>query len=221
MKKLVCFLIALIAVAATGQTIVGSKHDLRLIGGGTPTGSGLDEVCVVCHTPHQALSANAQLPLWNRALSLQASYGVYDSRRLDSSPEEVGLATLGTASATSLCLSCHDGTVSVLNMLNPPAGGTTVVPLSGRIDAAGHIISRSNLGLSLADDHPVNFVYDTALAEADGHIKDPSADPAVAELLSDGRVQCSSCHDVHDPTNAPFLVMSNHASALCKTCHHK
>jgi predicted CXXCH cytochrome family protein len=221
MKKPLYFLIGLIAVGAIGQTIVGSKHDLRLIGGGTATGSGLDEVCVVCHTPHQPLSANAQLPLWNHALSLQATYGVYGSRRLDSSPEEVGLATLGSASTTNLCLSCHDGTVSVLNLLNPPLGGTSVVPVSGRIDAAGHIISRSNLGTSLADDHPVNFVYDTALAEADGHIKDPSSDPVVAALLSDGRVQCSSCHDVHDPTNAPFLVMSNHASALCKTCHHK
>jgi hypothetical protein len=222
MKHLqVTLLIIAIAAAAGAQTVVGSKHDLRLIGGGTPAGSGLDEVCVVCHTPHQTVSASAQYPLWNRILSSQASYGVYSSRRLDAVPVDLGGATLGSAATANLCLSCHDGTVSVVNMLNPPSGAVAVSPVAGRIDASGLIVSTSNIGTTHIDDHPVNFVYDSALATADGHLKDPAADPAVAALLSNGTVQCTSCHDVHDPTHRPFLVMSNHASALCKTCHHK
>lgn len=223
MRKLVLVIVAaLAAVPLAGQTVVGSKHDLRLIGGGTPVGSGLEEVCVVCHTPHQPISAASQRPLWNHELSTQATYGVYDSIRLDSSPTDVGGAVAGSASTTNLCLSCHDGTVSVLNMLNPPESGVPVVsPVPGRIDAAGHIINRANLRTSLTDEHPVNVVYDSALAAADGRLQDPAVDPAVAALLSDGMVQCTSCHDVHDPTHRPFLVMSNRQSALCKTCHRK
>jgi predicted CXXCH cytochrome family protein len=34
-------------------------------------------------------------------------------------------------------------------------------------------------------------------------------------------VWCSSCHDVHDNANQPFLVMANTGSALCLGCHDK
>lgn len=225
MKRAVLFLMIMtLAVAAFGQTVVGSKHDLRATGGGTPTGTGLNEVCVVCHTPHQASTAAGQDPLWNRGLSANASYGVYASTTLNAVPTDVGGAPIGTAPTTNLCLSCHDGTVSVLSMLNPPNSGTpTVATLAGRITAAGLLdpASTANIGTSLANDHPVNFTYNTALASADGGLKDPSTTPAVAALLSTNTVQCTSCHDVHNPTNTPFLVMSNSASALCTTCHTK
>jgi predicted CXXCH cytochrome family protein len=225
MKKAMLFLmVALLAGAAFGQTVVGSKHDLRATGGGTPTGNGLTEVCVVCHTPHQTTSANSQDPLWNRTLSSTASYGVYASATLNATPTDVGGGTLGSASTTSLCLSCHDGTVSVLSMLNPPNSGTpTVTALANRITAAGLIdpANTAYVGTSLTNDHPVNFTYDTALATADGGLHDPATTAAVAALIPGGTVQCSSCHDVHNPTNVPFLVMSNAASALCTTCHTK
>ena len=39
--------------------------------------------------------------------------------------------------------------------------------------------------------------------------------------LFGGTVQCASCHDPHDNTNAPFLRKTNTASALCSTCHQK
>jgi predicted CXXCH cytochrome family protein len=32
---------------------------------------------------------------------------------------------------------------------------------------------------------------------------------------------CSSCHDVHNNANAPFLNVANDGSALCLTCHVK
>src|SRR5512138_45131 len=107
----------MLTTAAFGASVVGSKHDLRAVGGGTPTGSGLTEVCVVCHTPHQTPAANSQYPLWNRNLSAVASYGVYTSPTFNGSGTiaDVGGATLGTATTTNLCLSCHDGTVSVLS----------------------------------------------------------------------------------------------------------
>jgi predicted CXXCH cytochrome family protein len=121
-----------------------------------------------------------------------------------------------------LCMSCHDGTVSVLSMYNPPNAGTpTVTALAGRISATGQVVSNANMGTSLTNDHPVNFTYNSALAVSDGGLRDPATTPAVAALIPGGTVQCSSCHTTHDPTNTPFLRTSNVGSALCLTCHIK
>jgi predicted CXXCH cytochrome family protein len=208
--------------AEAAGTVVGSRHDLRATGGGTPTGNGLTEVCVVCHTPHQAVAANAQDPLWNHTGTATAAFGVYASATLNATPAEIGGAAMGAQSVSMLCMSCHDGTVSVLSMYNPPNSGTpTVTAIATRINAAGQIISNANMGTSMRDDHPVNFTYNTALATTDGGLRDPASTPAVNALLIGGTVQCSSCHSTHDPTNTPFLRVTNAASALCLTCHIK
>lgn len=208
--------------AEAAGTVVGSKHDLRAVGGGTPTGTGLTEVCVVCHTPHQAVAANRQYPLWNHTGTATTNFGVYTSPTMNATPTNIGGAAMGAQSASMLCMSCHDGTVSVLSMYNPPNSGTpTVTAIGGRISATGQIISNANVGTNMSDDHPVNFTYNTALATADGGLRDPATTPAVATLLIGGMMQCSSCHSNHDPTNTPFLRTSNVGSALCLTCHIK
>jgi predicted CXXCH cytochrome family protein len=216
-------LLILSGQAAQAQgTVVGSKHDLRAVGGGTPTGTNLNEVCVVCHTPHQAAAANSQDPLWNHTATATAAFGVYASVTLNASPiTDIGGAAIGSQSLSMLCMSCHDGTVSVLSMYNPPNTGFSIAAVPGRISATGNIISNANMGTSLTDDHPVNFTYNTALATADGGLRDPATTPAVAALIPGGTVQCSSCHTTHDPTNIPFLRLNNTGSALCLTCHIK
>jgi len=203
-------------------SVVASKHDLRATGGGTPTGNGLTEVCVVCHTPHQASGANQQDPLWNHTGTATTAFGVYASNTMNATPTNIGGAAMGSQSVSMLCMSCHDGTVSVISMYNPPNTGTpTVTAVATRIDSSGFIISTANMGTSLVDDHPVNFTYDTALSTADGGLVDPAGSATIQSWLDGGTVQCSSCHDVHDPTNVPFLRTSNAASALCLTCHVK
>ena len=215
--------VALASQPARAQgTVVGSKHDLRAVGGGTPTGTGLTEVCVVCHTPHQAASAAKQYPLWNHTATATTNFGVYASPTLNATPANIGGAAIGGQSASMLCMSCHDGTVSVLSMYNPPNAATpTVTAIGGRISATGQIISNANVGTDMSDDHPVNFTYDTALAAADGDLRNPATTPVVANMLIGGMMQCSSCHSTHDPTNTPFLRMSNVGSALCLNCHIK
>ncbi len=224
MKRIliVCLAVLVTAVMANAQTVVGSKHDLSTTGGTAAT--NVTRVCVFCHTPHQATAANGQYPLWNHTLSSTASYGTYTSPTLDATDvTDVGNPPQGNAATSNLCLSCHDGTVSIASMYNPPneTNPVTINAIAGRIDSGGLIISNANVGTDLTDDHPVNFTYDTALATADGSLNDPSTTPAVAALLINNKVQCTSCHEVHDPTNAPFLVMDNTASALCTTCHIK
>jgi predicted CXXCH cytochrome family protein len=78
----------------------------------------------------------------------------------------------------------------------------------------------SNLGTDLTHDHPVSFVYDNALATADGNLVNPSMLPSAVRLDSSGQLQCTACHDPHNDQYGDFLVMDNTGSALCLTCHN-
>jgi len=232
MKKIALFtLVALaLAVGTASATVIGTKHDLSNAGPGVTT--NVARVCVFCHTPHQAAAANGQDPLWNHQLSANATYGVYSSDTLDATPAELGGATPGTAAVSNLCLSCHDGTVSIAAQYNAPNEApildnpaNIVVTAGGNVTAAGLITGNPNIGTDLTNDHPVNFTFDAALATADGELVTPPSaafvDAASQVPLFGGTVQCASCHDPHNSTNAPFLVKSNVASALCTTCHVK
>jgi predicted CXXCH cytochrome family protein len=221
---------AILALAAfappvQAQSVVGSAHDLSSTGPGATT--NVNRVCVFCHTPHQAAAASGQEPLWNHTLSSTANYGVYSSGTLDATPTDIGGAAAGSASTSNLCMSCHDGTVSVASLWNAPneapindVAGNITITAGGNVSAAGLMTGNPNVGVDLSNDHPVNFDYDNALFTADGGLNDP-AGAAVAALLSGGTVQCASCHDPHDDTYEPFMVMDNTGSALCITCHNK
>lgn len=220
----------ILAAGAGAQTVVGTSHDLSSTGPGAQTNVG--RVCVFCHTPHQAAAANGQDPLWNNTLSATASYGVYGSSTLDATPTDVGGAVVGSASVTNLCLSCHDGTVSVASLYNPPNeapindnNANITITAGGNVTAAGLITGNPNVGNDLTNDHPVNFTYDAALATLDGELVTPnsatSVDAGGNVPLFAGTLQCASCHDPHDDTNEPFLVVTNSSSALCTTCHVK
>lgn len=222
MKKLFLVTVALALVASTGvmaQTVVGTAHDLSTLGPGATT--NVNRVCVFCHTPHQATAANAQDPLWNHTLSGTASYGVYASATLDATPTDIGGAVAGSAPTSNLCMSCHDGTISVASLYNDPNEVVSVTVTDGGNVVGGFITGNPNIGTDLTDDHPINFTYDTGLAGTDGGLVDPAGSPAVQALLIGGTVQCSSCHDPHDNTFPPFMSVDNAQSALCTTCHQK
>ncbi len=222
MRRFILMALGMLVVAggARAASVVGSAHDLRsLTSGATP----LTEVCVTCHTPHQVTAANGQDPLWNHTLSGTATYGVYSSPTMNAVPVELGGASAGTAAVSNLCLSCHDGTVSVFSMYRAPVGGAPTFAAGAVINASGMLIGGASLGTSLTDDHPINFTYDAALATADtGLVSPASASLVVAGVpLYNSKVQCASCHNVHDPANVPFLRVANTGSALCLKCHVK
>jgi predicted CXXCH cytochrome family protein len=78
----------------------------------------------------------------------------------------------------------------------------------------------SNLGTNLRNDHPVSFVYNSALAASDGQLKDPTnITPPVG--LKNGKVQCTSCHDPHKNIYSDFLVATSQNSNLCNGCHQR
>lgn len=212
MRRGILIVLAATALAspALAQTIVGTEHDLSAA---LPTSQ---EICVFCHTPHQPDTPAVfdVDPLWNHTMSTVASYGVYASDTLNAIPGDIG----GGTAVSNLCMSCHDGTVGIGSLLNEPnISGGEETPSNSTTLMSGNAL----LGTDLTNDHPINFIYDTALATADGELEDPAANTTVADLLFAGSLQCASCHDPHDDTFLPFLRLDNHQSGLCLTCHVK
>jgi len=186
--------------AQNPNSIVNSKHNLSVSSPGTVHATTESEICVFCHTPHNAMNEG---PLWNHSLSSQ-TYVPYSSATLK--------AAVGQPTGSSrLCLGCHDGTVAL-----------------GSVHSGGNIAMNSatmpagpgNVGIDLSADHPVSFVYDSALVTADGNLREPNTLPTDVRLDRAGEMQCSSCHDPHNNQYGSFLVMDNTGSALCLTCHN-
>jgi predicted CXXCH cytochrome family protein len=199
----------LTAPTASAGTIVGSNHDL------SGKGYGTTQICIFCHTPHNALTT-AGAPLWNHTAST-ATYTVYASPTMN--------ATVGQPGTSSkLCLSCHDGTVAVDSY-----GGRT---------GTTNISAGANFGTALSNDHPIGFTYDATLATADGSLANPATKTVTigsapsktgsiaSTMLIGGVMECASCHDVHNTFTAAgggLLKISQTApaSALCLACHNK
>jgi predicted CXXCH cytochrome family protein len=189
-----------------GQSHVNApdnKHNLSTTGPGPVKSVTMTEVCVFCHTPHNATPA---APLWNQALSSGVTYQPYASTTLKAA---VGLPT----GSSKLCLSCHDGTVAI---------GSTVqkgrIAMQG-VNAAGQLTGPSVIGPSLTRDHPISFV---PLPAADLATPPPGSP---VKLDDAGQVQCRTCHEPHqmdvDTTTKKFLVVNNSGSGLCLICHNK
>ncbi|VAW21060.1 Cytochrome c family protein [hydrothermal vent metagenome] len=196
------FFIACLAQFSFGQGITGTDHDFS---GRSWNSSG--EICIVCHTPHNANGNVVGAPLWNHQVT-GATFTPYSSTTLD--------ATVGQPAGNSkLCLSCHDGTVAVENY--------------GNVTNGAELISGSELiGTDLSNDHPISFSYDATLATNDGGLFDPTTQTSGLggtindDMLFAGQLECASCHDVHNGAGiGNFLRKSNASSALCLTCHNK
>ena len=146
-------------------------------------------------------------PLWNHQTTA-ATFTLYASSTTN--------AVIGQPDASSkLCLSCHDGTIALENF-----GATTT--------GTHFITGVYNIGTGLNNDHPVSFTYDAALATADGGLRNPATYASglggtiATDMLIGGKLQCASCHDVHNKTGLPkLLIKTNGISALCLTCHIK
>jgi predicted CXXCH cytochrome family protein len=99
---------------------------------------------------------------------------------------------------------------------NPNVLAGAAVSLQG-----GEITGKANLGIDLTNDHPVGFSFADVLA-VDSGIQGPTDAAVKVNFGTSGdQMWCSSCHDVHNNTNEPFLAMDNAGSALCLQCHNK
>jgi predicted CXXCH cytochrome family protein len=201
-----------------------SKHDFSSAGtGGIWGSSDIDQVCVFCHTPHDA-NLNAVAPLWNREVP-SAVFALYESGTRNASVQQPGPNTLA-------CLGCHDGSIAIDMIAHGNPGGSNMMAIGdvyypgspygeGGANIGGNYSGNPNVN-NLSDDHPVSFVYDSALAAADGGLVDPASLPADLPLFQN-RLECSTCHDVHNshPANPALLRITPAGGALCLSCHRK
>jgi len=221
-KTFVASTVALMAAGlfsgtASAGTIVGTAHDLS--GNGYSGG----EICVVCHTPHNSDTSVSDAPLWNHAITAE-TFVMYSSGTLDAIID-------GQPTGTSkLCLSCHDGVTAIDSF----GGNVGTVVMTNAQKAVG-------IGGDMTNDHPISITYDAALSTTDPAIHNPDttnvtigaggdktrSGTVTDMMLSGGKVQCTSCHDVHNnfvgpgTNDQPFLKVSKAGSAICLTCHNK
>ncbi len=193
--------LVLILTPPSYATILKTKHNLSVKGPGTLKSQEEQLVCIFCHTPH---SAKPKRALWNQKLP-SVTYKIYTSSTLD--------ATMGQPTGSSkLCLSCHDGTIAPGSFQRNRRGS--------RVKAISKITGRLSLGTDLSDDHPVSFVYDSALAAKDEQLVDPKILRGKIRLDENSELQCTTCHDAHNDGFGKFLVVDNRQSALCTACHN-
>lgn len=192
--------------AQIGGDVIG-QHDLSPMGP-SPTKGTLSGACLYCHAPHSGVGG--MTPLWNQTLSSQ-TYTPYTS----STFAQKGNTQPPLGADSSLCLSCHDGTV---------APGQTVaykqVPMSGHMNPA------DVFGTNLRSSHPFSLVLpikDAPDLVASLVSQGKTADPTGAVKLVKGNVECTTCHNAHvqaiDPISMNFLVRDSSSGQMCLACH--
>ncbi|MEH6824157.1 MAG: cytochrome c3 family protein [Motiliproteus sp.] len=172
--------LAILAASAVGMASLGTagisntKHNLGTSGTGdtkTTAGGALStgEICVFCHTPHGS-DTGAPVPLWNKKLPAASSFTTYD--QLGTSSLDGSVASVGSVSLA--CLSCHDGSQAMDNMINAPGSGgyaadgggvdgrdMTWTTASSAAGSTGKMVGGPipMLGTDLKNDHPVGIQY--------------------------------------------------------------
>ncbi len=175
-------------------------------GGPGPLSGGALPPCQYCHAPH---SGNSKGPLWAQTYSTQ-TYTLY--RSTTDATQTMAQPPIGAPS--SLCLSCHDGTI---------APGQTVP--YGKIQMQGTMSASDILGTALQNSHPFSFnkLKDQSDLVASLISKGQTQDPLQKVTLINGNVECESCHNPHvqngDAISLNFLVRNSSGGAMCLSCH--
>lgn len=205
------------------QNIANTPHNLSSSSPTLQYGStNEEEICIFCHTPH---GGSLDGPLWNKNpttttfthyTSATLSTKVADSRGAENVFKE-----------SLLCLTCHDGSISMYNVINTsnrtggqPEPGAFFgfdgkmpifdASLQGAKTGAGRNADGtvSDVSHDLSDDHPISFFYeavrnDSAKTNTQNLRTIGEVETAGARFFpqngadADKRVECGSCHDPH------------------------
>lgn len=189
-------------VARADESVVNSKHDLSAQGPGPIRAIEENQICIFCHAPHNTAP---QTPLWNRE-NPRTHYRIYESSTTDARIDQ-------PSGPSKMCLSCHDGSMALGNVLSRPASHPIV--MTARTIPPGP----SDLTNDLSDDHPIGFRYDRALANIDRQLKAPEVVSPLLPLGEHGTLHCTTCHDPHSNQLGDFLRVTDQMSAICLGCH--
>lgn len=201
--------------------IANSPHDFS-----TATWNFRDEICRTCHVPHDHGRDTGTIGLlWNHQVPNHA-YTMYSSATLDGTidPEPTGIS--------KMCLGCHDGTVGLDQFDSKVNDPGTIFIQDEEPDARIPNIPGSE-GMDLSATHPISIIYDET-ADPGLHPKTNAmgTSGSIEDVLEAGKLQCSSCHDVHDSPGeavagthllrvAQTVSQGGDPSGLCLECHNK
>ena len=167
---------ALLFAGTVTAGIASTKHNLgsEATAPGPNNTAATGEICIFCHTPHGG-DTGAAVPLWNKVLTDETNFQTYDE--LGTSTLDAGILT-NVGSVSLACLTCHDGSQAIDNILNGPGSGdydATGGGTGGRLaadgwswtstdsslDATGTFVGGAifNLGKDLRNDHPIGVQY--------------------------------------------------------------
>ena len=229
--------------AKAGSSIEFTKHNLSVTGVGTVKSATGTQICVYCHTPHNANTAGG--PIWNRNqsnITFGTAYQLYSGVGMQAVSYKGGF----TSDSYSLfCMSCHDGSSMGGTMIYNTGAALPAEEKAALAAFTDGILksSKANLtqgqiggvgaqnadGSLLKTTHPVNFKYvsaaggDLAAASEGKIIGEKGVDFPLFRSQRDATntFECSSCHAVHDNSYSPFLRATNEGSTLCLGCHKK
>jgi len=201
-------------------------------------GATIDEICVFCHTPHGASQdSQTNTLLWNRVSSPPAGYSYKPYTASSSTTVAPDTGDGRPTGISMMCMSCHDGVTSIAvgTLLNAPGAGNPEVSLDpyssitlpgsisdgGGFGAFGANIGNATSGggtIDLSNDHPISFEW---IAGKPGYFNEPTRSELRLFGATGRRIECATCHSVHNPSIVPFLAMSNSNSDMCRACHDK
>ncbi|HET9976157.1 MAG TPA: hypothetical protein VFQ20_01875 [Burkholderiaceae bacterium] len=229
---------------ASAAGIADTKHNL---GANSTAGNNKTtdtaEVCVFCHTPHGA-DTNAPVPLWNKRLGANGapagggtytSYATLQTPSLDGTIAEVG-------SISMACLSCHDGTQAMDNIINAPGSGgydatgggndgRTYTWTGATVNGAGRLSSGiAALGTDLSNDHPIGIQYcggglSGSGSSVTGTCKDGDFKPLLTAVINSNQifwVETGTADNAKTRTDLPLYQRNpNTLGPLveCASCH--
>lgn len=199
-KLFLAFLMLTVGVLTSSSAMAGSVantvHNFSYGGWSNVfTSNSVTQVCVFCHTPHNAGQTRL---LWNKDNNSVTNFRLYTSSPTLRSVTKK--ASLTGNSPSLLCLSCHDGKTAINVLHSAPSGNSTDAqpggypagsryitqnsgvpgavlmpqpsdwtdPFSGELAppvSLGWTASNPLAGDNLTDDHPIGFSYSAVLAE--------------------------------------------------------
>ncbi|KKK72109.1 hypothetical protein LCGC14_2907180, partial [marine sediment metagenome] len=154
--------------------------------------------CHVCHLPPTYNGGNDSTPEWNHELPTS----VYTTFAYADQPTGVSLK----------CMGCHEGLPD----------GPAVDEFGDAPTQTYYVSGEEAFGTDLTQHHPISFTYD----DQHGGLNDPSGTPSGLtpngtvdqDMLEEGRIECTSCHNQHDKTLPDYLVKTA-SEGLCFNCH--
>jgi hypothetical protein len=215
-----CVLAVLVPCALAQTTDVLGMHNLSAGSGSSVYTVGGNLGCTFCHAPHSNRTAGNGL--WNQQLS-KLTYAPYTSSTYFGVYNQKGNIQPPLGKSSSLCLSCHDGTVA-------PGQGSVYSPrMNNTTLLNNNILGPSSDRSDLTASHPFSLVLtngrvnDTPDLAASLVASQRTADPLHKVRLIAGNVECTSCHNPHvqniDLKSQNFLVRDSSSGQMCLACH--